>query len=230
MSAPRPTPEHLAVASSSASGGSYSRSDPCAGICIHTAKIIHGIPIVTSILRTLTGALSSSSSASTSDLDSSDDYLEIRASACGEHAGGGHLICIVALNGDWSHNSSSRYPAIGRSETSDARTPSNDLVQNLNPDFNAIRVQAIMETIQRMAPDGSPLAVLAQQGAEAANFVITKKSAAIPRREPSVGDNDRARHARSEVASSASLNHRLSKHDARRHITQNHAAWEYDRE
>jgi hypothetical protein len=100
----------------------------------------------------------------------------------------------------------------------------------LNLDFNAIRVQAIMETIQRMAPDGSPLAVLAQQGAEAANLVITEKSATIPRREPSVGDNDRARHARSEVASSASLNRCLSKHDARRHITQNHAAREYGRE
>jgi hypothetical protein len=36
--------------------------------------------------------------------------------------------------------------------------------RNLNPDFNAIRVQVIMETIQCMAPDGSPLALLAQQG------------------------------------------------------------------
>jgi hypothetical protein len=70
-----------------------------------------------------------------------------------------------------------------------------------------------METIQRMAPDGSPLAVLAQQGAKAANLVITEKSSGVPRREPSVDDNDRARCARSEAALSASPNHRLPEHD-----------------
>jgi hypothetical protein len=78
-----------------------------------------------------------------------------------------------------------------------------------------------METIQRMASDGSPLAVLAQQGAEAANLIIIEKSASVPRREPSVSNNDRARHARSEDVSSASPNCRLSEHDARRCITQN---------
>jgi hypothetical protein len=87
-----------------------------------------------------------------------------------------------------------------------------------------------METIQRMAPDGSPLAVLAQQGVEVTNLVIVEKSASVLWREPSIDDNDRARRARSEAASSASLNHHLSEHDARRCITQNHAAWEYDRE
>jgi hypothetical protein len=44
----------------------------------------------------------------------------------------------------------------------------------MNPDFNAVHVQAIIETIQRMAPDGSPLALLAQQGAEAVNLPRTK--------------------------------------------------------
>jgi hypothetical protein len=37
-----------------------------------------------------------------------------------------------------------------------------------------------METIQHMEPDGSPLAVLAQQGAEATNLVIVEKSAGVP--------------------------------------------------
>jgi hypothetical protein len=49
----------------------------------------------------------------------------------------------------------------------------------LNPDFNVVWVQAIMETIKRMAPDGSPLVVLAQQGAEAANLVVVEKSVGI---------------------------------------------------
>jgi hypothetical protein len=47
-------------------------------------------------------------------------------------------------------------------------------------------VQTIMKTIQRMAPDGSPLAILAQQGAEAVNHVVAKKSAGVPQEELSV--------------------------------------------
>jgi hypothetical protein len=46
-----------------------------------------------------------------------------------------------------------------------------------------------------MVPDGSPFVVLAQQEAEAANLVVTEKSGGVPRREPSVGDNDRVRRA-----------------------------------
>jgi hypothetical protein len=69
---------------------------------------------------------------------------------------------MVAPNGDQFHNSSSGYPTIGRSETSDAQTPSAGLVQNLNPDFNLVQVQAIMETIQRMTPNDPPLALMAQ--------------------------------------------------------------------
>jgi hypothetical protein len=98
---------------------------------------------------------------------------------------------MVAPNGDRSHNSSSGYPTIGRSEASDDQTPSAGLVQNLNPDFNVVRVQAIMETIQRMPPDGSPLALLAQQGAEEMNLVVVEKSAGVTRGEPSIGLNNR---------------------------------------
>jgi hypothetical protein len=47
-----------------------------------------------------------------------------------------------------------------------------------------------METIQRMVPDGSPLAILAQQGAEAANLVVEEKLSGIPQREPSTGNNN----------------------------------------
>jgi hypothetical protein len=85
------------------------------------------------------------------------------------------LILMVAPNGDWSCNSSSRYSTIGRSE-SDAQTPSAGLVWNLNSDFKLFG-SVIMETIQRMAPNGSPLALLAQQGAEAVILVIAEKSA-----------------------------------------------------
>jgi hypothetical protein len=153
--------EHLALASLSTLGGSCSRSDPCVGSYIRTVKIVRGIPVVTSILWPLAGASSSSSSASTPDPDSSDDYREIRASACGEPEKSGRLIYIVAPNGDRSYNNSSRYPTIEISEASDAQTPSGGLVQNLNLNFNAVWVQVIMETIQCMAPDGSPIAVLA---------------------------------------------------------------------
>jgi hypothetical protein len=36
------------------------------------------------------------------------------------------------------------------------------LVRNLNTDFNVVRLQTIMESIQCMAPEGSPLLFLAQ--------------------------------------------------------------------
>jgi hypothetical protein len=109
-------------------------------------------------------ASSSSSLASSPGQDSSDNYPDIGASACENSTEDNRLILMVAPNRDRSHNSSSGYPTIGRSEASDAQTRSVGLVQNLIPDFNAVRVQAIMETIQRMAPDGSPLALMAQQG------------------------------------------------------------------
>jgi hypothetical protein len=87
---------------------------------------------------------------------------------------------MVAPNEDQPNHSSSGYPTIGRSEASDARTPSTGLIRNLNLDFNVVHVQAIMKTIQRMAPDGSPLTLLAQQGAEAANLVVAEKSIGVP--------------------------------------------------
>jgi hypothetical protein len=121
---------------------------------------------------------------------------------------------MLAPNGDRSRNSSSGYLTFGKSETCDAQTPNAGLVQNLNPNFNVVRVQMIIETIQRMISDGSPLALLAQQRAEAANLIVAEKLASGPRREPSAGHNDRARHARSEAASSASPNRHLAENNA----------------
>jgi hypothetical protein len=146
--------------------------DPFAGIYICTTKIIQGIPVVTSTLRPLAGASSSSSSVASPDQDSSDDYLEIGVSVYADSTGESHLIFMVAPNRDPSHNSSSSYSTIGRSEASDTQTPNDEMIQNLNPDFNAIRLQTIMESIQQMAPEGSPLIALAQQGAEVANVVV----------------------------------------------------------
>jgi hypothetical protein len=140
MLPPGPAPEHMAPASSSTLGRSCLGSDPCAGNYIRTAKIVRGIPVVTSILRPLARALSSSISASTPDPDSSNDYPEIGASACGKPVKDGRLICMVTLNGYRSNNTSSRYLTIGRSEASDARTPNDGLVWNQNLDFNAIWV------------------------------------------------------------------------------------------
>jgi hypothetical protein len=190
---PWPAPEHPTPAPSSTTGSTYSGLDPFAGLYIHTANLVRGIPILTSTLRPFTEAPGSSSSTSSPSRDSSDDYSEIGANTYGNSTKDNCLILMVAPNGDRSHNSSSGYPTIGRSEMSDAQTPSAGLVQNLNSDFNVVRVQAIMKTIQCMAPDDSPLKLLAQQGAEAANLIVAEKSASGPRREPSAGHNDRAR-------------------------------------
>jgi hypothetical protein len=212
MLSPGEAAEHIVP--SSASSETQAESDLFDGPYIRTVKLIREIPVVTTILRPYAGAASSSPSALSSDQGSSENYPEIGVNTCESSASTSRLICMVAPNEDQPRHSSSGYPTIGRSEASDARTPSTGLIRNLNPDFNAVRVQAIMETIQRMAPDGSPLALLAQQGAEAANLVIAEKSTGIPRREPSGGHNDWARHARSEVASSFSPNRRLAGNDA----------------
>jgi hypothetical protein len=122
MLPPGPAPERLtsvdgqapwSLKTSSTSGGACSGLDPFAGLYICTAKIIRGILVVTSTLQPLAGASSSSSSAASPDLYSTDDYPEIGISANGDSAREGCLIFMVAPNGDPSHNSSSRYPTIG---------------------------------------------------------------------------------------------------------------------
>jgi hypothetical protein len=60
-----------------------------------------------------------------------------------------------------SQNSSSKYPTIGGSEMSDSRTPSSNIVWNLNLDFNTVRLQTMMESIRRMIPPDSLLIALA---------------------------------------------------------------------
>jgi hypothetical protein len=102
---------------------------------------------MTSILQPSARASSSSSSAVTPDQDSTDDYPKIGENTYGDPTGEGRLIVMVAPAGGPSHNSSSRCPTIGRSKASDARTPTDGMIQNLNLDFNAIRLQTIMESI-----------------------------------------------------------------------------------
>jgi hypothetical protein len=180
MLPPGPASEHPTPTPSSASGGACSGSDSFAGLYIHTVKLVRGISIVMSTLRTFIGASNSSSPASSLGRDSSEDYPEIRASACRNSTEDGRFILVVAPDGDRAHNSSSGYATIRRSDASDAQTPSAGLVQNLNLDVNVVRVHSIIETIQRMAPDGSPLALLSPQGAEVVNLVVAEKSAGVP--------------------------------------------------
>jgi hypothetical protein len=120
MLPPGPVPEHPAPAPSSTSDDACSDLDPFAGLYIRTAKLVRGILIVTSILRPFIGASSSSSSASSPDRDSSNNYPEIRASVCEKSAEDDRLIFMVAPNGDQYRNNSSGYPNIGRCEASDA--------------------------------------------------------------------------------------------------------------
>jgi hypothetical protein len=140
---------------------------------------------------------------------------------------------MVGLVRGNSQNNSSKYPTIGGSEASNARTASSNVVQNLNPDFNAVRLQTNMESIHRMVPHDSPLIALAQHGVEAAsNIVTTAPSTENHQGEPSSGNrsNDWAKQAQSEAATSANDNRCLADNDARRRITQNHRQWEYDRD
>jgi hypothetical protein len=56
MLPPGSVPEHPTPAPSSTLGSTYSGLDHFAGLYIHTAKLIWGIPIVMSTLRPFTGA------------------------------------------------------------------------------------------------------------------------------------------------------------------------------
>jgi hypothetical protein len=104
---------------SSASSGTQADSDLFDGLYIRTAKLVRGIPAVTTILRPCAGASSSSSSALSSDQGSSEDYPEIGVSTCESSADISRLIFMVAPNEEPRH-SSSGYPTIGRYEASDA--------------------------------------------------------------------------------------------------------------
>jgi hypothetical protein len=112
MLPPGPASEHPTPAPSSTSGDACSGSDPFEGLYIRTVKLVQHIPIVTSTLRPFVGASGSSSSAYSPGRDSSNDYPEIRASACGNSAGDDRLILMVAPDGDRAHNSSSEYLTI----------------------------------------------------------------------------------------------------------------------
>jgi hypothetical protein len=160
------------LAISSTIGGAYSDLDPYVGPHIRIVKLVRGIPIVMSILQPSIRASSSSSLEASPEQDSPDDYTEIGGCTYGDSAEEGHLIIMVAPARGPLQNSSSRYPTIGRLEAFDARTSNDGMIQNLNSDFNTIRLQTIMESIQRMTLEGSPLVALAQQGDEAVNFII----------------------------------------------------------
>jgi hypothetical protein len=125
------------------------------------AKTTQGIPIRAPIFQPSVGTSSSSTSAASPDQDSTNDYPEIGGSTCWNSTNEGRLIIMEALAGAHSQDSSSRYPTIGRSEAFDAQMPNDRMIRNLNLDFNVIWLQTIMESIQCMAPKGSPLVALA---------------------------------------------------------------------
>jgi hypothetical protein len=116
------------LASSSTSGGVCSGMNPYIRPYYRVAKTTQGIPIRAPIFQPSAGTSSSSTSATSPDQDSTDDYPEIGGSTCWNSTDEGCLIIMVATTGAPSQNSFSRYPTIGRSEASDARTPSNRLV------------------------------------------------------------------------------------------------------
>jgi hypothetical protein len=122
MLPPGEATEHIVT--SSASSETKAESDLFDGSYICTVKLVRGIPVVMTILHPCAGAASSSPSALSSDQGSSKDYPEIGVNTCESSASTRRLICMVAPNEDQPCHSSSGYPTIGRSEASDARTPS----------------------------------------------------------------------------------------------------------
>jgi hypothetical protein len=223
-----PAPKHPASvygkasyypADPSTSGGAYSGLNPYVVSYYLSAMTSLGCPIGKTILQPLAGASSSSSSGARPDRDSLEDYPEIGDNACWNLAIEACRINMVGSARGNSHKISSKYPTIGGSATSDARTPNNNIVQNLNPDFNTMRLQTILELIQWMVPPDSPLISLAQQGVEAAsNIVVAAPTTGNHQGESSGGNrsNGWVKSARTEASSSASGNRRLADNDAHR--------------
>jgi hypothetical protein len=129
---------------SSTSGGA------CSGLNIYarpyylSAMTSQGHPIEKTIIQYSAGAPSSSSLGATPDHNSLKDYPKIGASACWNSAIEACHISMVEPDRGNSQNSSNKYLTIGGSEASDAWTPNNNDVQNLNPDFNGVRLQTII--------------------------------------------------------------------------------------
>jgi hypothetical protein len=115
-------------ANSSTLGSACSRLNPYAGPYHRVTKATQGIPTGAPIFQPLAGTSSSSTSAASPDQDSTDDYPKIGGSICWNSTDEGRLIIMVAPVGAHSHNSSSRYPTIERSEASDAQTPNDRMI------------------------------------------------------------------------------------------------------
>jgi hypothetical protein len=183
-----------------------------------------GRPIEKTIIQPSVGASSSSSSGEAPDRDSVEDYPEIGGGACWNPAiEVRHINMVGPARGD-SHNSSSKYQTISGSKASNAWTPSNNIVQNLNSDFNTVRLQTIIESIQQMVPSDSLLIALSQQGVEVVgNIVAAAPATENHRGEPSGGNrsHNRAKRAQSEAATSASGNKHLADNDVCWWIMQN---------
>jgi hypothetical protein len=103
-------------------------------------------------------------SGATTDQASAEDYPEIGGSTCWDLVAEARQINMVGPRRTDSHNSFSKYPTIRESIVSDTQTPSNRVVRNLNPDFSAVRLQTIIESIQHLAPQDSPLVARPSKG------------------------------------------------------------------
>jgi hypothetical protein len=145
---------------SSAPNDICSSLNPYVGSYYLSPMMSQGYPIGATILQPLAGTPSSTSSGASTDEDSIKDYPVIRGSICWNHAIEAHRINMVGPNRAPSQSSSSRYTTMRGSKAFNAQTPSNKLVWNLNPDFNDVWLQTIMESIQCMVPQESPLVAL----------------------------------------------------------------------
>jgi hypothetical protein len=158
----RNAPYYLVDPSTSSTlGGAYSSLNPWARSHYLSSMMSQEYPTRTSIFQPSAGTSSSSSSGASPDRDSIEDYPEIGDSVYWNSTIEAHRISMVGPVRVTSHNSSSRYPTIRGSKASNAQTPSTRIVRNLNSDFNTMRLQTIIESIQCMVPNDSPLIALA---------------------------------------------------------------------
>jgi hypothetical protein len=145
-------PTNPSSTTTSASDDICSGLNPYVGLYVLATMTLQRYLIGVPIFHPSAGTSSSTSSGASTNRDSIKDYLEIVSSIYWNPVVEARCITMVGLSRAPSHNSSTRYPTIRGSKASDARTPSNRVVRNLNSDFNDVQLQTIMESIQCLVP------------------------------------------------------------------------------
>jgi hypothetical protein len=132
-------PDRSSIMTTSSYYGAHLGLNPCAGPYTLTTMMRWGHPIGAPVFQPSARSLSHIPSGTSTNQDSTEDYLENGGNIYWNPTAKARRISMVGPHRFDSCNSSGKYPTIRGSMGFDAWTPSNRVVQNLNLDFNAVQ-------------------------------------------------------------------------------------------